>query len=214
MFFAQFCFEKVWDDHIVVSSGSDPDLLFVDLDRDGQQDGNEPGVDGATVNLYVDANNNGQQDGSEPGLPGVTIRLDGTDLRGQVVEAVTATGDGTVDLNWNTLDVNGNPIDGYAVLYPNYRGSTGRGVAFSKLDQADYAGGEFNDLVDGVKHLVSQGLVDENKVGVTGGSYGGFASAWCATKSWCSNSPLDRWALHTHRRGFLAERMGARVTPL
>jgi dipeptidyl aminopeptidase/acylaminoacyl peptidase len=71
--------------------------------------------------------------------------------------------------------------EGYAVFYPNYRGSTGRGVAYSKLDQADYAGGEFNDLVDGVKHLVATGLVDESKVGVTGGSYGGFASAWCAT---------------------------------
>ncbi|RMF73369.1 MAG: S9 family peptidase, partial [Acidobacteria bacterium] len=70
---------------------------------------------------------------------------------------------------------------GYAVFYPNYRGSTGRGVAFSKLDQADYAGPEFDDLVDGVRHLVARGLVDEKKVGVTGGSYGGFATAWCAT---------------------------------
>ncbi|MBK8269188.1 MAG: S9 family peptidase [Planctomycetes bacterium] len=71
---------------------------------------------------------------------------------------------------------------GYAVFYPNYRGSTGRGVAFSKLDQADYAGAEFDDIVDGIRHLVSIGLVDEKKVGVTGGSYGGYASAWCATK--------------------------------
>jgi len=70
---------------------------------------------------------------------------------------------------------------GYAVFYPNYRGSTGRGVAFSKRGQADYAGGEFNDLVDGIGHLVDMGLVDEQRVGVTGGSYGGFASAWCAT---------------------------------
>jgi dipeptidyl aminopeptidase/acylaminoacyl peptidase len=71
--------------------------------------------------------------------------------------------------------------EGYAVFYTNYRGSTGRGVAYSKLHQADYAGGEFNDLVDAVKHLVGTGLVDERKVGVTGGSYGGYASAWCAT---------------------------------
>lgn len=71
---------------------------------------------------------------------------------------------------------------GYAVFYPNYRGSTGRGVAFSKLGQGDYAGKEFDDLVDAVDHLVAMGLVDTKKVGVTGGSYGGYASAWCATK--------------------------------
>jgi dipeptidyl aminopeptidase/acylaminoacyl peptidase len=70
---------------------------------------------------------------------------------------------------------------GFAVFYPNYRGSTGRGVEFSKLGQADYAGKEFDDIIDGVRHLVDSGLVDENRVGVTGGSYGGYATAWCAT---------------------------------
>ncbi len=70
---------------------------------------------------------------------------------------------------------------GFAVFYPNYRGSTGRGVEFSKLGQADAAGREFDDLVDGVDHLIATGLVDAKKVGVTGGSYGGYASAWCAT---------------------------------
>ncbi|MGJ8560338.1 MAG: S9 family peptidase [Litorimonas sp.] len=71
--------------------------------------------------------------------------------------------------------------DGYAVFYPNYRGSTGRGVAFAKEHQNDYAGKEFNDLVDGVKALVEAGLVDEDRVGITGGSYGGYASMWGAT---------------------------------
>lgn len=70
---------------------------------------------------------------------------------------------------------------GFAVFYPNYRGSTGRGVAFAKAHQSDYAGKEFDDLIDGVDHLIATGLVDKDKVGVTGGSYGGFASAWCAT---------------------------------
>lgn len=71
---------------------------------------------------------------------------------------------------------------GFAVFYPNYRGSTGRGVAFSMLGQSDYAGGEFNDLVDAVEHLVKSGLADSERVGVTGGSYGGYATAWCSTK--------------------------------
>ncbi|WP_408607211.1 S9 family peptidase [Colwellia chukchiensis] len=71
---------------------------------------------------------------------------------------------------------------GYAVFYPNYRGSTGKGVAYSKLGQNDYAGAEFDDLVDMKNHLVNIGLVDTKRVGITGGSYGGYASAWAATK--------------------------------
>ena len=70
---------------------------------------------------------------------------------------------------------------GFAVFYPNYRGSTGRGVQFSKTSQADPAGKEFDDLVDAVDHLVKMGLVDRKRVGVTGGSYGGYATAWCST---------------------------------
>ncbi|MEM7148990.1 MAG: S9 family peptidase [Pseudomonadota bacterium] len=71
---------------------------------------------------------------------------------------------------------------GYAVFYPNYRGSTGKGVDYSKLGQNDYAGKEFDDLVDFKNHLVDMGLVDAKRVGITGGSYGGYASAWGATK--------------------------------
>ena len=71
---------------------------------------------------------------------------------------------------------------GYAVFYPNYRGSTGRGVAFSKTSQGEPAGAEFDDLVDGVDHLIEMGLVDGDKVGVTGGSYGGYATGWLSTR--------------------------------
>lgn len=71
---------------------------------------------------------------------------------------------------------------GFAVFHPNYRGSTGRGVEFSKLSQGDPAGKEFDDLVDAVDHLVAMGLVDKERVGVTGGSYGGYATAWCSTR--------------------------------
>jgi dipeptidyl aminopeptidase/acylaminoacyl peptidase len=71
--------------------------------------------------------------------------------------------------------------NGFAVFLPNYRGSTGRGVEFSKLGQADYAGAEFNDLVDAITHLSEKGIVDKKRVGITGGSYGGYASAWAAT---------------------------------
>ncbi|MEM8917328.1 MAG: S9 family peptidase [Pseudomonadota bacterium] len=70
---------------------------------------------------------------------------------------------------------------GYTVFYPNYRGSTGYGTAFSKQHQNDYAGKEFNDLVDAIGALETAGLTNRKKVGITGGSYGGYASAWGAT---------------------------------
>jgi dipeptidyl aminopeptidase/acylaminoacyl peptidase len=71
---------------------------------------------------------------------------------------------------------------GYAVFYPNYRGSTGRGETFATSSQRDLAGKEFDDIVDGVDALIERGLVDEDRVGVTGGSYGGYATGWMATR--------------------------------
>lgn len=72
--------------------------------------------------------------------------------------------------------------DGFAVFYPNYRGSTGRGLEFAMSSQKDLAGAEFDDIVEGVDHLIEKGIVDEDKVGVTGGSYGGYATAWMSTR--------------------------------
>jgi dipeptidyl aminopeptidase/acylaminoacyl peptidase len=72
--------------------------------------------------------------------------------------------------------------DGFAVFYPNYRGSTGRGLEFAMSSQGDLAGAEFDDIVEGVDHLIAEGIADESKVGVTGGSYGGYATAWLSTK--------------------------------
>jgi dipeptidyl aminopeptidase/acylaminoacyl peptidase len=70
---------------------------------------------------------------------------------------------------------------GFAVFYPNYRGSTGRGLEFTLLSQGDPAGAEFDDFVDGADHLINAGLADRARIGVTGGSYGGFATAWAST---------------------------------
>src|SRR5690606_20815466 len=71
--------------------------------------------------------------------------------------------------------------EGYAVFYPNYRGSTGRGTEFTYSSQGDLAGAEFDDIVDGVDYLIEKGIADKNRIGVTGGSYGGYASAWMST---------------------------------
>ncbi len=71
---------------------------------------------------------------------------------------------------------------GAFVFMPNYRGSTGRGVAFAEADQGDMMGVDFNDILDGIDALIEKGWVDGNRVGITGGSYGGYASAWAATR--------------------------------
>ena len=70
---------------------------------------------------------------------------------------------------------------GYAVYYPNYRGSTGRGQGFARQHQNDYAGREFDDLVDAKLAMVEGGLIDPDRVGITGGSYGGYAAMWGGT---------------------------------
>lgn len=71
---------------------------------------------------------------------------------------------------------------GYAVFYPNYRGSTGRGIEFAESSQGDPAGKEFDDIIDGIDYLIERGSVDKDKIGVTGGSYGGYATAWMSTR--------------------------------
>lgn len=70
---------------------------------------------------------------------------------------------------------------GFATFYPNYRGSTGRGMEFIYSSQGDLSGKEFDDVVDGVDYLIDTGIADADKIGVTGGSYGGYATAWMST---------------------------------
>jgi len=71
---------------------------------------------------------------------------------------------------------------GYVVFSPNYRGSTGRGVAYAKADHKDLGGKEFEDVLDGLDFLAQQGYVDLERVGIGGFSYGGYFSAWAATR--------------------------------
>jgi dipeptidyl aminopeptidase/acylaminoacyl peptidase len=71
---------------------------------------------------------------------------------------------------------------GYFVWFPNYRASTGRGVAFAKADHGDIMGGEFQDHLDAIHHFAELGWVDRSRVGIGGGSYGGYTAAWAATR--------------------------------
>ncbi|MBS0000461.1 MAG: S9 family peptidase [Cyclobacteriaceae bacterium] len=70
----------------------------------------------------------------------------------------------------------------YFVFMPNYRASSGRGVEFSKMDQMDLGDEEFLDVIDGIEYLAAKGYVDKKKVGIGGGSYGGYFSALGATR--------------------------------
>jgi dipeptidyl aminopeptidase/acylaminoacyl peptidase len=72
---------------------------------------------------------------------------------------------------------------GYAVFLPNYRGNTGWGQDFAKLNIGDPGGAEFHDILAGIEHCVADGLADGERVGVTGVSYGGYMTAWAVATS-------------------------------
>ena len=72
---------------------------------------------------------------------------------------------------------------GYAVLHPNPRGSSGRGQAFADAVVGDMGGGDADDLLSGLDALVERGIADPQRLGVTGGSYGGFMTSWLVTRT-------------------------------
>ncbi|MDD2197544.1 MAG: S9 family peptidase [Bacteroidales bacterium] len=65
---------------------------------------------------------------------------------------------------------------GYAVLQPNFRASTGFGKDFLNAGNKQWGDLMQDDITWGVKHLIEQGIVDENRVAIFGGSYGGYAT--------------------------------------
>ncbi len=66
---------------------------------------------------------------------------------------------------------------GYAVLQPNFRGSEGYGKAFLNAGNKEWGTGAMqNDISDGVKYLIEQGIADPKRVGIFGASYGGYAT--------------------------------------
>ena len=65
---------------------------------------------------------------------------------------------------------------GYAVLSVNYRGSTGFGKDFINASNFEWSGKMHDDLLDAVDWAVKNGIADKDKVGIMGGSYGGYAT--------------------------------------
>lgn len=72
---------------------------------------------------------------------------------------------------------------GYAVLQPNYRGSTGFGRGFVAKGDGEWGRGMQADVDDGVDWLVGQGVADPGRVCIMGASYGGYAAMWAATRN-------------------------------
>jgi dipeptidyl aminopeptidase/acylaminoacyl peptidase len=71
---------------------------------------------------------------------------------------------------------------GYAIFFPNPRGSAGRGQDFARRVLGDMGGADTFDYLAGIDHLVEAGIADPSRLGVTGASYGGYMSAWLITQ--------------------------------
>jgi dipeptidyl aminopeptidase/acylaminoacyl peptidase len=72
---------------------------------------------------------------------------------------------------------------GYAVLYPNVRGSIGYGHRFVEMNRADWGGGDFRDVMAGVDWAIARGIADPNRLAIGGWSYGGYMAAWAVTQT-------------------------------
>jgi dipeptidyl aminopeptidase/acylaminoacyl peptidase len=82
---------------------------------------------------------------------------------------------------------------GYLVIAPNYRGSTGYGKQFMDANLRDAGGGDLNDVLDAAEWIKKSGFVDPSKMIVMGGSYGGYLSMMAVTKApemWAAGVPI------------------------
>ena len=86
---------------------------------------------------------------------------------------------------------------GYICIAPNVRGSTGYGKKFQEMNIKDLGGGDLQDEVYGVKFLEASGYVDPKKVGITGGSYGGYMTLMAIGKT------PDVWSAAVEQYGII-----------
>lgn len=68
--------------------------------------------------------------------------------------------------------------EGYVVLYLNPRGSQGYGEAFAGAINKDWGNRDYRDILEGVDALLQEGYVDGSRMGIAGGSYGGYMTNW------------------------------------
>jgi dipeptidyl aminopeptidase/acylaminoacyl peptidase len=86
---------------------------------------------------------------------------------------------------------------GYVCIAPNVRGSTGYGIDFQKANVKDLGGGDLDDEVYAAKFLAATGFVDEKKIGITGGSYGGYMTLMAIGKK------PDLWGAAVEQYGII-----------
>jgi dipeptidyl aminopeptidase/acylaminoacyl peptidase len=72
---------------------------------------------------------------------------------------------------------------GYAIFMPNPRGSFGQGEAFTAANVRDFGHGDLRDILAGVKAAERVAPIDDARLGITGGSYGGFMTMWAVTQT-------------------------------
>ena len=72
---------------------------------------------------------------------------------------------------------------GYDIFLPNPRGSYGQGEAFVRANRRDFGGGDLRDILAGITAVEQQAPVDDARLGLMGGSYGGFMAMWANTQT-------------------------------
>lgn len=129
-------------------------------------------------------------------VPGVMSHLRWTARDGLEIDGWLILPDGEPNQLPLFVDIHGGPVSahrnrylanlraapilvdrGFAVLLPNPRGSSGRGQRFARMVKEDMGGEDMHDYLAGIDHLVAAGIVDPERVAVSGTSYGGFMSA-------------------------------------
>lgn len=96
-----------------------------------------------------------------------------------------------------TADVTALASRGYVVIAPNSRGSTGYGIEFQKANFQDLGGGDLKDQLHAAEFLVATGYVNPKKIGITGGSYGGFMTMMAIGRN------PEKWAAAVQQFGVI-----------
>lgn len=73
--------------------------------------------------------------------------------------------------------------NGFAVLQPNFRGSTGKTLAFAQANKNNWGKGDYEDCMTGVDAMIAKGVADPDRLGAFGWSYGGYMAFWILTQT-------------------------------